>query len=167
MSLTSSGLSATPTRTSSFCASVLWALPPSRTSVRNGCRRFDATVPKPLSSWLELSQIWEKMSKSSLSWTNAKKSPCLKRRLSCVPRKSKPPPTLSARPWLRKTSKRSLTRPLSLAFNTQTPSSSQRSPKAGLQTKWKTSPSPGGRRTAASYDAGKKPRAAVSRRNQH
>lgn len=157
MSSTNSGLFATPTRTSFFCASVWWAPPPSRTSVRSGCQRFDATVPKPPSSSWGLSRISEKTSRSSSSWTNAKRSQCPKRRPSCVPRKSKLPLTLSVQPWLRKTSRRSLMLPSSQVSSTRTLSSSQRSPKAGLQTKWKTSPSPGGKSTAVSYDAGRAP----------
>lgn len=153
MSLTSSGLCATPTLTSSSCASVSWVPPPSRTSVRNGCQRFGATVLKPPSSSWGHSRTSEKTSKSSSSWTNAKRSRYLRRRPGCVPRRSKPPPTLSAQPWLRRTSKRSSMQPLWPAFSTRTPSSSQRSPRAGLPTRWRPCPSPGGRSTAVSYDA--------------
>lgn len=156
MNLTSLDLSATPTRTSFCSASVLWAPHLSRMSVRSGCQRFEVTVPKRPLSLLELNRISEKMLRCSLSWINAKRNQCLKRQLNYVQRRSKLPPILNAQPWLKKTSRKSLTQPLSLAFSMWILSSSQRNPKAGLLTKWRIFPSLGGRSTAALCDAGRK-----------
>lgn len=112
--------SATRGLTSSSCASASSAPLPSRTSVKNGCRRSDAVVRSHLCCWWAPSATYGKTSRSSSNWHGAESNPSWKRTPAPWRTKQERQPTQNAPLSHRKTLRRCLTPPSPSGSDTPT-----------------------------------------------